>query len=71
MGWGGSRFGVWVGLVCAVPLTALVATLLFNAPTLPTSIVAFMALGLIAPHLLLSSSREGQDTDAQKPGPGR
>ncbi len=71
MGRGIRRLGVWVGMVCVVPLVALAAVLLFNAPTLPTSLAAFMVLGLIAPHLMASSDGGGHGADASKSGVGR
>ncbi len=49
---GKGNFGIWVGVCCAVPLAALAAVLLLNAPTLPVSLAAFAVLMLIAPRLL-------------------
>jgi hypothetical protein len=58
---GGARFAFWVALSCVVPLAALGAVLMFGAPVLPTSLVAFVILALIAPRLLGISSRTGPE----------
>ncbi len=61
---------LWVALCCAVPLAALAAVLLFDAPALLASLVAFAALCLIAPHLLAASPRAQQGhTEADEQAP--
>ncbi len=61
---------MWVALCCAVPLVALAAVLLFDAPTLPISLAAFAALVLIAPRLLgVASAGSGRHAGRSKPGP--
>lgn len=56
-------FAGWVVLCCAVPLAALGAVLLFDTPAWATCVAAFLALGLIAPHLLAA----GSPKDARRP----
>ena len=63
----GGNLGVWVGLCCTVPLAALAAVLVFNAPTLPVSVVAFAVLIVIAPRLLAAAAESG----SKKAGRGR
>ncbi len=68
---GQGRFALWVPLSCTVPLAALAAVLVFNAPVLPASLVALAVLGLIAPRLFAASgtARRAQ-AGAGKPEPG-
>ncbi len=67
---GRGKLGIWVVLCSAVPLAALGAVLLLNAPALWTTAAAFAVLMLIAPRLLaVASAGSGKGRRGDEPGP--
>jgi hypothetical protein len=62
------EYPILVLVCCLVPLAALAATVLFGTPTLPTVLIALVALALPA-HRLLTTSAAPPPGDHGRPRP--